>query len=503
MIYLSGCTTGLSTLPVYVAGGNLTLLNTTNFINVTEWNATAISDLNMQQYSLINASWINSSNVNVTGSIFAGKISVGLTESNYLLELGNASKVMNISNILFVNGTSGSVGIGTNNPSDLSGGILAIRTQGTTANVDSMSLYANSSGSSLYILQGNDNGYGIYVQGNKNFISGKLSVGGIDYANSRPVQSLDVYGNINVTSNIYAYNSTSWINATNFNATTICLGGSCKTIWPVGNISGTGTIGYVPLWQNSSVLNNSGIVMSQGNIGINTTAPKALFEISGGNAANNIFRISRSGGLVGNLTIDMGSGNVNFVATNDYVFWDSSELISLLKIKQAGDIFLKSFLNATIINSTKVYANFIGINTTNPQYPLDVESNGTAGISIYASGNISATGYITRTNVFTGNALSQLKPSSAYLNPDGSVNHDAFGYSEVKYQKQVIDYYKKGIVTELICDENVKSCKYVDKEIMIPVYKTVAESGIDLAKEVALLKQAIYELNQKAINCGC
>jgi len=85
---------------------------------------------------------------------------------------------------------------------------------------------------------------------------------------------------------------------------------------------------------------------------------------------------------------------------------------------------------AMVIDST----GNVGIGTTSPNYPLVV--NGSTGeISIYASDNISASGYITRTSVFDkskGKALDLIKDADYYKDKDGKIEHKKF-YGYVSY----------------------------------------------------------------------
>jgi len=163
----------------------------------------------------------------------------------------------------------------------------------------------------------------------------------------------------------------------------------------------------------------------------------------------------------------------------------------------------------------------VGIGTNNPLYPLEVAVN-YSGISIWSQGNISAAGYITRTDVYDktkGNATILIKDASAYKKADGSINHSAFGYSYVAYtNRKVVGYHTVNVPRE-VCKEVEKlvDVETYDRETLEvngtkkelqrqvecpieqvpevqPIYQNFQEEGVDLGKEVALLKQAIYEL---------
>jgi len=158
----------------------------------------------------------------------------------------------------------------------------------------------------------------------------------------------------------------------------------------------------------------------------------------------------------------------------------------------------------------------VGIGTTSPAYKLDINSGATIGL--YVDSNISAAGYITRTDVYDkskGNALNFIKDASQYLTTKGGkqkIDHNAFSYSKVTYDKTIVDKVTPRLVDRNVCEPQPDKCES-DKEVCMPqsdkchietetvydtTYKTITETGVDLGKEVSLLKQAVYEL--KTIN---
>jgi len=93
-------------------------------------------------------------------------------------------------------------------------------------------------------------------------------------------------------------------------------------------------------------------------------------------------------------------------------------------------------------------------------YIQNSSQNGTESISVWAKGNYSGTGYITRTSIYdksNGDALDNLKDTSEYLNPDGSINHSKF-YGYVSYP--VTDYSRPVNITK---EREIK--KYVEFNI--------------------------------------
>ena len=138
-----------------------------------------------------------------------------------------------------------------------------------------------------------------------------------------------------------------------------------------------------------------------------------------------------------------------------------------------------------LLNCDPLYgicSGFVGINTTSPSYPLDVRANA-SGISIYASANISAKGYVTRTTVYnkaSGSAIDKVKDASAYLDKNGNIDHKSFGDTYITYTMEVITGYK--------------NITYKGYQKEVPVYENITEEGVSLDGEVALLKQAIYDM---------
>jgi hypothetical protein len=56
---------------------------------------------------------------------------------------------------------------------------------------------------------------------------------------------------------------------------------TCVDVNPSGTVSGSGTVGYIPLWNGTYSLNNSIIYQSGGKIGIGTNTPGANLHVIG------------------------------------------------------------------------------------------------------------------------------------------------------------------------------------------------------------------------------
>ncbi len=156
-----------------------------------------------------------------------------------------------------------------------------------------------------------------------------------------------------------------------------------------------------------------------------------------------------------------------------------------------------------------LYTQFIGINGS-ATYPLTVNNN-VSNISIWAETQVSATGYITRTDVYdtdkNGKALDNVKSDKELLYANGSINHEAFGYAYVEYDKLEIIGYNETYKTEEICrnapDINISKPKIVCSNATTlvsrePIYRVVGkEKGVNLGKLVAKQEQALYETREE------
>jgi hypothetical protein len=178
----------------------------------------------------------------------------------------------------------------------------------------------------------------------------------------------------------------------------------------------------------------------------------------------------------------------------------------------------------------------------------------------YFSNNVSATGYITRTETYDkskGSALDLIKDSSELRDSKGNIKHEEFyGYVEQQvtdYSKPEIEYYQVEVpiyenitITEEVCNyekslfkssyekvcknetkvitqqrkiEDGEECSYkqIDnkkeyEKVCEPNYKEVyqnitkeriiyphkkTEDGVNIVSEIELLRQAVYDLKQQ------
>lgn len=165
----------------------------------------------------------------------------------------------------------------------------------------------------------------------------------------------------------------------------------------------------------------------------------------------------------------------------------------------------------------------VGIGTNNPLYPLEVGVN-YSGISAWFQGNISVDDVIFRSKVFDtskGSALKYVKNASAYKFQNGTINHSAFEYSKVTYTNRRITGYHTVQVDKEVCapvkkqveietyDENglvngttteeqeVVECPVKKVPEVQPIYQNYQEEGYSLEDEVAILRQSIFEIKSE------
>ncbi len=146
---------------------------------------------------------------------------------------------------------------------------------------------------------------------------------------------------------------------------------------------------------------------------------------------------------------------------------------------------------------------YVGINGS-ASYPLTVNANEN-NISIWSQAKVSATGYITRTDVYDtdklGLATDNLKSDKELLYANGSINHKAFP-EYIEYDKTIITGYNKTLVDKEVCvitnrTKSGKRCWINKVEDGSPLYATVKEEGVDLGKLVAKHEQSSFEMNEK------
>jgi len=143
----------------------------------------------------------------------------------------------------------------------------------------------------------------------------------------------------------------------------------------------------------------------------------------------------------------------------------------------------------------------IGIGTATPSYPLEVATNETAdSISIYASGNVSATGFITRTSIFdkSVSAFDYIKDADYYKNDDKIVHNKFYGYRswEVNDTSKPVIIEKEEEVCQFDFEKEERVCNLEMVEVVTYPHMKI-EEGVELGAEIDLLRQGLFELKEE------
>jgi len=141
--------------------------------------------------------------------------------------------------------------------------------------------------------------------GDTSYLSVNTTSGYVGVGTTAPVKKLDVVGDANITGSIYETGTSlgaKYYNLTNpygywnstfatFNKTyadTLYYGinnpfgyYNSTTLSGSGTVNGSGTLGYIPMWNGTTSLNNSLIYQYSGKIGINNTSPSATLNVNG------------------------------------------------------------------------------------------------------------------------------------------------------------------------------------------------------------------------------
>jgi len=204
-----------------------------------------------------------------------------------------------------------------------------------------------------------------------------------------------------------------------------------------------------------------------------------------------------------------GTGNKNiflgyrsgYRQTTEYYRLIISSLEEPTKTDEASGSIIYGVMNDDRDSQDLTFNADVGIYTNSQVYPFEVNKySGDSDISIYALGNVSATGFITRTSVFDkkkGNALDFIQDSNYYKKGD-KIDHTKFyGYAgefEVTdYTKPNITYYPCSEVDEKTGESYLTGDTCSD--VNFP-YKKI-EEGVSLDSEIDVLRQGLYELKQE------
>lgn len=158
---------------------------------------------------------------------------------------------------------------------------------------------------------------------------------------------------------------------------------------------------------------------------------------------------------------------------------------------------------------------YMGIGTTNPTYPLTVFGNNT-GISIWSDGNVSASGYMTRTSIWKdeyGSVWNYIKPKEELKGEDedgkDKIKHELLSPNVIKHNisvkvgKELQPYIEQEFTGEVIRIGNETDGYYetptrnVTKWKWVDVYEEKEVEGVLLDDMTAKHDQALWELKQE------
>jgi hypothetical protein len=320
---------------------------------------------------------------------------------------------------------------------------------------------------------------------------------------------------------IYSYNTIltgNWYHVVaTYNGTTssLYLNGSFVTsaskIGPLVSGSKAAVIGghqpaVVPTWSFNGVIDEVLIF----NRSLNSTEVEQLYN-SGIGLYTNTSVAPFNSGLVSAWHFDEGSGtravditgrnNGTLVGGTSWVDGKISHNLTSI-IETLGAIGLMPWVSATNFISTDFSLQWIGNALKNPWFNSTELGNSTnrfnghfwnvTAESIYVEGNISAESFNERTSIYDkslGSALEFSKDADSLLTKNVIDHKQFYGYVEF----EVTDYSKpvKEKVSQEVC--NAFGCSIEETEIIIYPY-TKIEEGVNLGKEIAVLRQQVYEL---------
>ena len=282
-------------------------------------------------------------------------------------------------------------------------------------------------------------------------------------------------------------------------------------------------------YANNWVKSGSNIYYNSGKVGIGTTDPGAILNVyESGSAltadAGVVAMFQRSsgasgayigvvGGNTGASAIWLGDEDDQDVGGIRYDHTDFGVGANIMRFRvAAGD--------KMVIDSS----GNVGIGTTTPSYPLEINGDN-AGISLYTSGNISATGFITRTTLYdkSKSVWDYIKDTENYKDKEGKIDHSKY-YGYVKnitvtdYSKPINESYEEESCSQSLQNVTVEKCSWIEDlftnctevieeqliedchnetKIRTTYPYTKQEEGVNLEDEINLLRQAVYELKQQ------
>jgi site-specific recombinase XerD len=274
-------------------GDIVRLVTSANRVGIGTTSVNASTKLGVLGAAAIGSQSYSDAAAPTNGLIVEGTVGIGVTAStNAKVEILQSNNTLYG---LYVSNTGGSTGIyGFSSYGGNGTGVLG---EGPTIGVSGA-----GTGSGTGVSGSSDSGIGVYAAGStfdfyantssaSNYFAGNVGIGtttplgSLDVRSGNiglgttmaPTQKLDIQGNMRLTGLLYDVNNQAGNDGQILSKTT--TGVDWVDIGTIG-ISGTGTTNYVPRWASSSSLTNSSIYDDGANVGIGTTVPSYVLDVS-------------------------------------------------------------------------------------------------------------------------------------------------------------------------------------------------------------------------------
>ena len=373
-------------------------LNVIGDINAT--NALYTNGLNVTAY-LTNGTFSSTGdNTSFNQSLILGGILINLTNQNF--EIRNTST----SNLFFVNGTTGFVGINTSNPTTVLdiGGNLSLEANSTIGikrndGVIAGTIRLSGDGVGLLIKQGGGGSYINFATNSQQNATRITDSGAFGINTTTPTNTLNVVGDINATTSLY----TNGLNITNLTGYF-----TNNTFYPYSNPYSYYNSTSLP----SSATNGSSVFFNN----LNTTGLLNISNFAFSNSTNfwiNISTTSASVPLSSFFTIGKGKGIDEFNLSGIEFGNSTSGFLGVNTSSPQNTLNVIGQINLTngSTNATGFYLNNlnqIGIGASNPQGILDILIAANPGVIIESnsSGSGTPTARINLVDTFSTNVSS-------------------------------------------------------------------------------------------------